>query len=509
MATRRHTLVVDSREISISNPDKVLFPDGGVTKSHVVQYYLKISKWVLPHLKDRPVTLKRYPDGVSGEFFYEKNAPKFTPEWVETFPVARKETTGGTIHYILINDRATLVWLANLANLELHPFLHRVPKIDRPTSIVFDLDPGEGADVLACARVAFILRDLLGKFDLQLFPKVSGSKGLQVYVPLNTAVTYSVTAPFAKAIADLLAEQYPDLIVSDMKKALRVKKVFIDWSQNNISKTTAGVYSLRAATTKPFASMPVTWEELEAAVAKGKPADLFFGMDAALARAEEIGDLFSPMLSIKQKLPAKILKHLRGETPRSLEVYQQKRDFAKTAEPAAAPVRRAEKKSGPRFVIQKHAASHLHYDFRLEMNDVLVSWAVPKGPPYAEKDKRLAMPTEDHPIDYLEFEGTIPKGQYGGGTVMVWDIGTYELLEGSHDKGFLRFRLNGRKLKGEWKLSRWRRAGERDKWLLAKSGGAMRAMSKKRDDASAISGRTMKQIAEAQDATWKSNRPAA
>jgi bifunctional non-homologous end joining protein LigD len=311
MATRRHTLVVDSHEISISNPDKVLFPDGGVTKSQVVQYYLKMSKWVLPHLKDRPVTLKRYPDGVSGEFFYEKNAPKFTPEWVETFPVARKETTGGTIHYILINDRATLVWLANLANLELHPFLHRVPKIDRPTSIVFDLDPGEGADVLVCARVAFLLRDLLGKFDLQLFPKVSGSKGLQVYVPLNTTVTYSVTAPFAKAIADLLAEQHPDLIVSDMKKALRIKKVFIDWSQNNISKTTAGVYSLRAATTKPFASMPVTWEELEAAVAKGKPADLFFGMDAALARVENVGDLFSPMLSIKQKLPAKILRELR------------------------------------------------------------------------------------------------------------------------------------------------------------------------------------------------------
>jgi bifunctional non-homologous end joining protein LigD len=310
MATRRHTLVVDSHEVSISNPDKVLFPDGKVTKSQVVQYYLRMSTWVLPHLKDRPVTLKRYPDGALGDFFYEKNAPKFTPDWVQTFPVERQKS-GGTIHYILINDRATLVWLANLANLELHPFLHRVPKIDRPTSIVFDLDPGEGADVLACARVAFMLRDLLGKFELRLFPKVSGSKGLQVYVPLNTAVTYGVTAPFAKAIADLMEEQHPDLIVSDMKKALRVKKVFIDWSQNNISKTTAGVYSLRAATGEPFVSMPVTWEELESAVAKGKPADLYFGMDAALARVSEIGDLFNPMLSIKQKLPAKLLKEFR------------------------------------------------------------------------------------------------------------------------------------------------------------------------------------------------------
>lgn len=303
MATRRHTLVVDSHEVSISNPDKVLFPEGRVTKSQIVQFYLKMSEWALPHLKDRPVTLKRYPDGVTGEFFYEKNAPKFTPDWVETFPVARKEKTGGTIHYILINSRATLVWLANLANLELHPFLHRVPKIDRPTSIVFDLDPGKGANILSCARVAFFLRDFLGKFDLQLFPKVSGSKGLQVYVPLNTSTTYAVTAPFAKAIADLMAQQHPDLIVSDMSKALRVKKVFIDWSQNNISKTTAGVYSLRAAAEKPFVSMPVTWEELESAVAKGKPDDLFFGIEAALARVAQIGDLFSPMLSIKQKLP--------------------------------------------------------------------------------------------------------------------------------------------------------------------------------------------------------------
>jgi bifunctional non-homologous end joining protein LigD len=205
-------------------------------------------------------------------------------------------------------------------------------------------------------------------------------------------------------------------------------------------------------------------------------------------------------------LPAKILKHLVSEAPKSLSTYKQKRDFAKTAEPAPAPVRRSRQGSRRRFVIQKHAASHLHYDFRLEMHDVLKSWAVPKGPPYAEKDKRLAMPTEDHPMDYLEFEGTIPKGQYGGGTVMVWDIGTYELIEGDYFKGFLHFRLNGHKLKGEWQLRRWRREGERDKWLLAKTGGSMRALSKKRDDSSAVTGRTMQQIAEAGDATWESDR---
>jgi bifunctional non-homologous end joining protein LigD len=257
------------------------------------------------------------------------------------------------------------------------------------------------------------------------------------------------------------------------------------------------VYSLRAKSAEPFVSMPVTWEELEDAVKKRNPDRLRFGMDAAIARLEKLGDLFGPVLSIKQKLPSNILKHLGGKTPRSLATYQQKRDFAKTAEPAPAPVHRSRQGSQRRFVIQKHAASHLHYDFRLEMDDVLKSWAIPKGPPYTEKEKRLAMPTEDHPMGYLDFEGTIPKGQYGGGTVMVWDIGTYELLEGEYAKGYLRIQLNGRKLKGEWQLMRWRRQGERDKWLIAKVGGSMRALSKKRDDSSATSGRTMKEIAEA------------
>ena len=361
-------------------------------------------------------------------------------------------------------------------------------------------------DVLACARVAFLIRDLLAKFDLQSFAKVSGSKGLQLYVPLNTSVTYAVTQPFAKAIADLLAEQHPERIVAAMAKSLRAKKIFIDWSQNSDFKTTVSVYSLRAKAAEPFVSMPVTWEELEEAVKKRTPARLRFGMDAALDRLEKLGDLFLPVLSIKQKLPSNILKHLGGKTPQSLSTYQQKRDFARTSEPAAAPVRRSRQGGRRRFVIQKHAASHLHYDFRLEMDDVLKSWAIPKGPPYAEKEKRLAMPTEDHPMGYLEFEGTIPKGQYGGGTVMVWDIGTYELLEGDYSKGYLHVQLDGRKLKGEWKLRRWRREAERDKWLISKSGGSIRALSKKRDDSSATSGRTMKEIAEAGDATWKSNR---
>jgi bifunctional non-homologous end joining protein LigD len=315
-ASKQH-LTVDGRNIPVSNLDKVLFPRGRITKAQVIDYYLRISPHLLPHLRNRPVTLKRYPNGVMGGFFYEKDAPSFTPDWVETFPVPRRESPQ-PIRYILVNNRATLAWLANLANLEIHPFLHRVPQIHRPTTIVFDLDPGEGADVLTCGRIAFMLRDLLQGFGLQTFVKVSGSKGLQVYAPLNTAVTYDLTQPFAKAIAELLSKQHPKLIVANMAKALRRRKVFIDWSQNADFKTTVGVYSLRAKTNEPFVSVPITWAELETAVEKGKAKDLYFGINAALARVEDAGDLFKPVLTLKQKLPSSVLKHLRAHTPRSI-----------------------------------------------------------------------------------------------------------------------------------------------------------------------------------------------
>jgi bifunctional non-homologous end joining protein LigD len=507
MPKAKQHLTIDGRIVPVSNLDKVLFPDGRISKAQVIDYYLKISDYLLPHLRNRPVTLKRYPNGALGEFFYEKDAPSFTPAWVKTFPVPRRESEG-TIRYIIVNDRATLAWLANLANLEIHPFLHRVPHIHRPTTIVFDLDPGERTDILACADVAFRLRDLLHEFGLQSFAKVSGSKGLQVYVPLNTGVTYELTQPFTKAIAELLSQQHPKLIVAGMAKSLRTGRIFIDWSQNSDFKTTVSVYSLRAKTSRPFVSVPVSWAELESAAKRNKATDLYFDINDALGRIADVGDLFKPILSLKQELPSAVLKHLGAKTPRSLKSYASKRDFTKTKEPAPVALRRSQQGSRRRFVIQKHAASHLHYDFRLEMHDVLKSWAVPKGPPYTVGEKRLAMPTEDHPLDYFDFEGIIPKGQYGGGTVMVWDIGTYELLGGNYYKGYVHIHLNGQKLKGEWNLIRRRREGEREKWYLVKVGASMRTISRKRDDTSALSRRSMHQIAEAADATWQSNRSA-
>jgi bifunctional non-homologous end joining protein LigD len=516
MAAQRKTVTIAGKRIPVSNLEKVLYPGEKFTKAKVIEYYVQISKYLLPHLKQRPVTLKRFPEGVFGESFYEKDAPAFRPSWVKTAPVPRRETAGDDIRYILINDLPTLVWVANLATLELHPFLHRAQRLDRPTSMVFDCDPGEGANILHCARVALMLREVLQELGLESYVKVSGSKGLQVYVPLNSPITYDETQPLAKGLAELMAQREPKLIVAQMPKRLRTKKVFIDWSQNAEYKTTVGVYSLRAKTHRPYVSVPVEWNELQEALDSKDTEALFFTPAQAIDRVEARGDLFRPVLKQVQKLPSELRRYFEQQrAPKSskteaLEAYAAKRDFRKTAEPKPAAPNRSRQGSRRRFVIQKHAASHLHYDFRLEMHDVLKSWSVPKGPPFKKDERRLAMPTEDHPIEYLDFEGIIPKGQYGGGTVMVWDIGTYELIEGNYYKGMLRFYLNGTKLKGEWTMKRLAESDNerdnRDKWQLIKTDRNTRAVSKQRDDESALTHRTMKEIASASDAVWQSNR---
>lgn len=303
-AGQKQQLEIQGRTVAISNAGKVLYPETGFTKAHVIDYYVRASDYLLPHLKNRPVTMKRYPDGVRGGHFYEKDAPRYTPDWVRTFPVPRR--AGGTdIRYILINDLPSLVWCANLANLEIHPFLHRVPRIDTPDAVVFDLDPGEGMGVLDCARVAFLLKDVLERLGLRSFPKVSGSKGMQIYVPLNRRERYDATGPFARGLAKMLSSEHPDLVVAEMAKALRKRKVFIDWSQNSDFKTTVGVYSLRAKQAQPYVSMPVTWEELRHAAGKGGEASLYFTPGAAIERLEKTGDLFAEVLTLKQKLPVR------------------------------------------------------------------------------------------------------------------------------------------------------------------------------------------------------------
>lgn len=294
-------LVVDGRTVELSNVDKVLYPECGFTKGDVIDYYVRVSPYLLPHLAQRPVTLKRYPDGIEGKSFYEKHCPSHRPDWVKRARVPKSD--GSDLHYCVIDGLPALVWVANLAGLELHAFLHRAPKIERPTALALDLDPGPPAGMAECCRIALLLKAMLESLGLDSYPKTSGSKGLQVYVPLNLPrLTYDRTKAFAHALAQLLEREAPDLVVSKMTKSLRKGKVFIDWSQNDAHKTTINVYSLRAKS-RPTVSTPVKWAEVEAALSSEAGA-LSFEPMAVLTRLEQHADLFAPVLRQVQKLPA-------------------------------------------------------------------------------------------------------------------------------------------------------------------------------------------------------------
>jgi bifunctional non-homologous end joining protein LigD len=286
---------VEGRQLSLSNLDKVMYPLVGFTKGQVIDYYTRIAPALLPHLRDRPLTLKRYPNGVGGAYFYEKQCPDHRPEWVQT---AEIEMESKPINFCLCNDLPTLVWAANLADLEIHPSLSKVHPIDRPTTMAFDLDPGEPATIEQCCEVALLLREALEPLGLESFPKTSGSKGMQLYVPLNTDVTYEEVRPLSQALARHLEARHPKLIVSVQRRELRRGKVLIDWSQNHEKKTTVSVYSLRARE-QPTVSTPLSWEEVEG----GDPEALVFESHEVLERVEERGDLFAPVAELKQQLP--------------------------------------------------------------------------------------------------------------------------------------------------------------------------------------------------------------
>jgi bifunctional non-homologous end joining protein LigD len=297
----KQKLRVGNRQLEVSNLDKVFYPETGFTKGDLIAYYRAIAPVVLPYLKRRPVTLKRYPDGVTGGFFYEKRCPPHRPDWVGTIKM-RRQRDDKDVEYCAIDSTAALLWAANLGNLELHATLAREPDLGRPTAVVFDLDPGPPADIVTCAEVAIRLRDLLADQGLETVCKTSGSKGMQLYLPLNTKVTYEQTAAFALAAANLLEAQTPEKVVTKMKKELRAGKVFIDWSQNDGHKTTVCVYSLRARS-RPTVSTPLRWDEVERAVHKKDPNLLVFEIADVSARIEAEGDVFEPVRKLRQKLP--------------------------------------------------------------------------------------------------------------------------------------------------------------------------------------------------------------
>jgi bifunctional non-homologous end joining protein LigD len=303
-SSRGFEVQIDDRTLRLTNLDKVYWPQTGFTKGQMVDYYTRVAPVLLPHLRDRPLTLKRYPEGVDGEMFYEKNCPKHRPPWVSTAQV----WSGGNqryMHYCVVNDLASLIWVAQLGTIELHTSLSLRQAIDQPRSLVFDLDPGPPATVVECCQVAISLREWSNTHDLQACCKTSGSKGLQVYIPINMAADYMHTKRISKGLAQMLEHDHPELVVHMQRKTLREGRVLVDWSQNDQYKTTVNVYSLRARE-RPTVSTPVSWEEVEGCLRNGEPSMLQFDSNQVLSRTEKMGDLFEPLLQLRQKLPESV-----------------------------------------------------------------------------------------------------------------------------------------------------------------------------------------------------------
>ena len=424
-------------------PDRVLFPATGFARSDALRYYRSAAKFILPHLRGRPLSFKRYTDTIRGESFWEKDAPSFTPSWVRRVSVPRRGEGEHDIEYIVVDDARTLVWVAEVGGIELHPFLHKAPRIDIATHAVFDLDPGEGADILHCARVALLLRDALGAMGLESLAKVSGSKGIQVYVPFNSGVAHADAEAFARLVADELARRHPKLVVSKMAKALRRNKVFIDWSQNADYKTTVAVYSLRAKSEHPYVSMPVQWEELE----KPKRAALYFEPEAALSRLTKRGDLFAPLLKMKQRLPG--VSAAPSRSPRRAK-----------RPPAKRPLPKPGSQSGRRlFVVTKTETGN---ELWIEMRGRFKRWIL--RPDRRGGQRLIAMPAGDFAIDPAYYRAEVPKEWKG--RVTIEDSGAYELIEGSFQRRRFDLWFSGRLLSGEWTLEKNEEGEQHRSWRL-------------------------------------------
>jgi len=447
------TVSVGGHRLKLTNLDKVLYPATGTTKGDVLTYLAAVADVLLPHASNRPATRKRWPNGVEGPVFFQKNLDAGTPTWVRRRTIQHKDHTN---EYPLVNDLATLTWLGQVAALEIHVpqwQFGRTGVRKNPDRLVLDLDPGEGAGLAECAEVARLARDVLLGMGLDPLPVTSGSKGIHLYAALDGRQTTDEVSAVAHELARYLEAEHPDLVVSDMKKALRGGKVLVDWSQNNGSKTTIAPYSLRGRA-RPTVAAPRTWDELD------DPDLAHLDKDEVMERVERIGDPLAALtaghLASLEPTPEHMATFARkgaapsgsagtppaghdghdGEpdAPRRdrLETYRAKRDASRTPEPV--PAEAAAPSEGRSFVIQEHHARRLHWDFRLEHDGVLVSWALPRGEPTDPKRNHLAVQTEDHPLAYGSFEGTIPAGEYGGGEVTIWDAGTYELEKWRDDE---------------------------------------------------------------------------
>jgi DNA ligase D-like protein (predicted ligase)/DNA ligase D-like protein (predicted polymerase)/DNA ligase D-like protein (predicted 3'-phosphoesterase) len=422
--------------VRLTNPDKVLYPATGTTKAEVFDYYVAIADVMVPHIAGRPVTRKRWPNGVDEPDFFEKQLASSAPDWLGRGSVTHKS---GTTTYPVIDTREGLAWIAQQAALEVHvPQWRFVDSQPGPaTRIVFDLDPGEDVTFRQLCEVAREVHGIISDIGLTTYPLTSGSKGLHLYVPLEEPISSRGASVLAKRIAVQLEQSMPKQVTATMTKSLRAGKVFLDWSQNSSAKTTIAPYSMRGRD-HPTVAAPRTWAEIE------DPELRHLTFDEVLARVEADGDLLA---GLDENVPL----------PDKLTTYRGMRDPVKTPEPV--PAKAPAIGNDDTFVIQEHHARRLHYDFRLERDGVLVSWAVPKNLPETTSVNHLAVHTEDHPLEYATFEGSIPKGEYGGGEVIVWDSGTYETEkfrdnspDGPEKGGEVIVTLHGSKISGRYAL---------------------------------------------------------
>ncbi len=449
---------VGKRKIELSNLDKVLYPADQILKAELIEYYLKMAPTILAHLKGRPLSLVRYPDGIDGERFFQKNRPEWAPQWIDhaALGAAGKEET---VDYIMATEDASLVWLANLACIELHQMHCRSPLFDKPDYFVFDLDPPETFKFQNLVTIAFDLKDHIENFGYHPFVKTTGRKGLHILVPIESKWTFDEVFKASKELAEPFVESHSQSTTLLIKKELRKDRVLIDIYRNRTFQTIVSAYSLRGVPGAPV-SMPLQWDLLKSITSSSEfnihtvPEYILQNGDAweGIA-AYAVGLHNSRKAATKKKEPPPSLESKANE---HLIKYSEKRNFAKTTEPTPSIAAG----SGSSFVLHRHHATRLHYDLRLERDGVLKSWAVPKGLPPRPGIKRLAVSVEDHPLEYINFEGTIPKGQYGGGEVWIYGQGKYEITREKKD-GFY-FSLQGREISGEYRMHRTRD----NQWLL-------------------------------------------
>ena len=447
-------VTIGKRKVELSNLDKVLFPEDNILKAEIIEYYLKIAPTLLNHVKGRALTLIRFPDGIHGEMFYQKNRPEWAPDWIEFAKLGKEEKKD----YIIATEPATLVWLANLASLELHQLHSRKPNFDKPDYMVFDLDPPEGYDFKKVVPIALGLKESIEALGYTAFAKTTGGKGIHICCPLEPTWDFHTVFEASQLIAQPFVDRHPNDTTLHIKKEARKGRVLIDIYRIRSGQSIVSPYSLRGRVGAPV-SMPLTWDELSTLKSPSEH-NIHTALDKVLTDGdawEGIGAYAVEVHTHRKKIiPKELPINKKRKTPEQLETYSKKRDFEKTSEPEARII----EGGGSNFVVHRHHASHLHYDLRLEQDGVLKSWAVPRGLPPHPGVKRLAVQTEDHPMKYLTFDGKIPKGQYGGGDMWIYALGKYQITKDKKD-GFY-FRLSSKEVNGEYRIYKIKQK----EWLL-------------------------------------------